>query len=209
MSNNQIRTLSVIGTLLGWFAVLLQLYLIIVNRKLSVPLTLINFFSYFTILTNILVSVCFTFISISPDSKCGKFFSKARTLTAIAVYITVVGAVYNLVLRQLWHPEGLQKLADELLHSVNPVFFIIFWIITVPKKSLSWGDTPEWLIYPLIYCIYILIRGAISGLYPYPFIDVNTLGYGAVVLNCCILFLVFLGISLGFVALGKYVFKAD
>ena len=54
------RLYIAIGTIIGWFAILLQLYLIIENRVLSLPGTIVQFFSYFTILTNILVALYFT-----------------------------------------------------------------------------------------------------------------------------------------------------
>ncbi|MFZ5976285.1 MULTISPECIES: Pr6Pr family membrane protein [unclassified Hydrotalea] len=33
-----------------------------------------------------------------------------------------------------------------------------------------------WLIYPLLYLVYILIRGSFSGFYPYPFVNVLQIG---------------------------------
>lgn len=203
-----LRIYITIGALLAWFAVILQLYLIIENRVRTIFDTVIQFFSYFTILTNILVAVCFTMLLLQSASARRNFFSRAKVLTAITVYITIVGLVYNLILRKLWNPEGMQLIADELLHSVNPVVFVLFWFIFVPKKALQWKDAFPWLIYPFFYCLYILIRGWISGLYPYPFIDVNDLGYYNVLINTGILFLAFFLISLLFVAIGKMMARA-
>lgn len=197
------RIYSAAGALTGWFAVVFQLYLIIQNRVMSIISTIFQYFSYFTILTNILVALAFTFIVVAPDSRRGKFFRQPKVLTAIAVYITVVGLVYNLILRFLWAPSGLQLVVDELLHSVMPVAFVIFWLAFVPKGELQWKDVFPWLLYPLIYLIYILLRGAGTGRYPYPFIDVNTLGYSRVLLHCGGLFLVFFLLSLLFVGIGR------
>lgn len=124
-----------LGAVLGWFAVVFQLYLIIINKVMTILATIIQFFSYYTILTNILVAVCFTVLLLASDSDWGKFFASPKVLTAITVYITVVGLVYNVILRYLWHPAGLQLVVDELLHSVIPVLFILFWLIFVPKKN--------------------------------------------------------------------------
>lgn len=197
------RVYITIAAVLAWFAVALQFYLIIQNRIRSIFDTIIQFFSYFTILTNILVAVCFTMLLLQSASSRKRFFANPKVLTALTVYITIVGLVYNLILRNLWKPEGMQYVVDELLHSVNPVVFVLFWLIFVPKKALQWKDAFPWLIYPFVYCIYILIRGALSGLYPYPFIDVNKLGYRNVLINTGFLFLAFLLISLLFVAIGK------
>ncbi len=197
------RTFICIGITTGWFAVFFQLYLLILNRKLDVLQTVIQFFSYFTILTNILVALCFTVLLFFTRSKWGRFFSKPQTLTAIAVYIAIVGLVYNLVLRFLWAPQGMQRMVDELLHSFNPVWFVIYWLLFVRKNSLQWKDVFPWLLYPLAYCVYIMIRGALSGLYPYPFIDVTAIGYPQTLINTAGLCGVFLLFSLLLVGLGK------
>ncbi|MBC7890471.1 MAG: Pr6Pr family membrane protein [Ferruginibacter sp.] len=195
------------GAALGCFALVLQCYLIILNRTASIPETIIRFFSFFTILTNILVALCFSFLLLKPGTKWGKFFEQPATLTAITVYIVVVGIVYNLILRFLWNPQGLQRIADELLHTIIPLLFIFYWFLFVSKERLKWNSILPWLIYPTIYCIYTLARGAIVGFYPYPFIDVLLLGYYKVVINIAGLVLVFLVISLVLVAIAKLIVK--
>ena len=197
-----IKPFVFVGAMAGWAAVLLQLYLIIVNRTASVPETLIRYFSFFTILTNILVAVCFTAIAFSSAASTS-FFTKPATLAAVTVYIFVVGLVYNVVLRFLWKPEGLQRIVDEALHSFTPLWFLLFWIAFVPKSNLQWKMVPAWLIYPLVYLILILLRGSFSSFYPYPFVNVTELGYGKVLLNSLILTGVFGVLSALLIAVGK------
>lgn len=192
------------GAIISWFAVLLQLYLIIHNRVTPISETIIRFFSFFTVLTNILVALCFTFL-LNPSSKAGKFFSSSKALSAVTAYITVVGIVYNLILRQLWQPAGLQKLADELLHSIIPVYFILYWLLFVVKTNLQWKNVLLWLLYPFVYLMFIMFRGTVSGFYPYPFINVTDLGYNKIFLNSFILLIAFLFISLLLVAIAKMI----
>lgn len=192
-----------IGAVAGWFAIILQFYLIIINRTASLNETIIRFFSFFTILTNILVALCFTFLLLKPASKWGNFFAQPATLTALTVYIAVVGIVYNVILRFLWKPEGTQFFVDELLHSVIPGLFILYWFLSVRKESLKWNNILPWLIYPSLYCIYVLFRGSISGFYPYPFINVHLLGYNKVLLNIGSLIIVFLVLSVLLVGIAK------
>jgi hypothetical protein len=118
MQKRSARIIALLGALPGWFAIITQLYLLIENRVVPVPETLLRFFAFFTIDTNIIVALCFTFIFLGSKYRLGRFFSKASTVTAIAVYITIVGIVYNVILRSIWDPQGTQKLIDELLHSV-------------------------------------------------------------------------------------------
>ena len=162
------KNIALIFAIIAWFAVITQFYLMMENRVASVPETIIRFFSFFTILTNTLVAVYFTVLSLAKNQK--GFWQQPGTLTAITVYILVVGLVYQLVLRQIWEPEGMQKVVDELLHSVNPVLVLIFWFIYEKKNNIRWSQLPYWLLYPLIYLVYILVRGHLSGFYPYPFV---------------------------------------
>lgn len=192
-----------IGTFTAWFAVGLQFYLIILNRATSIPEAIIRFFSFYTILTNILVALCFIFLWLKPKSRWGSFFSKPKTLTAITVYITIVAIVYNTILRFTWNPQGLQQVADESLHVIVPVFFILYWFIFVSKTGLQWKNVFPWLIYPFVYLLYSLFRGAVAKYYPYPFLDVNILGYKQVFLNSIGLFAAFLLVSLVFVTIAK------
>jgi hypothetical protein len=84
------------------------------------------YFSFFTILTNLLVALGTTFPVLGPHSRAGSFFNQPAVQTAITIYIAVVGVVYSLVLRQLWAPAGLRKLADVVLHDLIPLLYITF-----------------------------------------------------------------------------------
>lgn len=192
-----------VGALAGWFAVILQLYLMLENKTASATETVIRFFSFFTILTNTLLAVYFTVLLIQPHSRPGKWFAKNTTATALAVYITIVGLVYNAVLRFLWAPTGWQKLVDEMLHTIIPIYFIVYWFLIVPKGGLKWKSIWAWMIFPLLYLIYSLVRGAVVGWYPYPFLDAGKLGYGQVLFNSLMVFIAFLAVSLLMVWVAK------
>ncbi|HEY5462510.1 MAG TPA: Pr6Pr family membrane protein [Hanamia sp.] len=197
------KWVALIILLLGWFALIVQFYLIILNRVTTIGETIIRYFSFFTILTNLLVALSFTFLLWESKSRIGIFFSKPKSLTAITVYILIVGLVYNAILRFLWEPKGLQLLVDEILHTVIPVLCVFFWWKYVNAKKLKWKDAFPWLIYPLVYIFLILILGAISGFYPYPFIDVNTIGYKQVLINSVMLACCFLIVSWILIAITK------
>ena len=190
-------------SIVGWFAVLLQLYLIIINRVASLPETIVRFFSFFTIQTNILVAICFTCLWLVPKSNWGLFFSKAKNATAITLYILIVGLVYNVILRFLWAPTGSQKIVDELLHLVIPILVLLYWIVFVTKKELKYSTIFPWLIFPFVYLIYTLIRGAFFDFYPYPFVDVNALGYSEVIRNSFFMLLTFLFFGMLLIAVGN------
>ena len=190
--------------LLGWFALVCQFYLIILNRITSIPEIIIRYFSYFTILTNLLVAICCTALLTNRNSKIKSFFSRQNTLTAVAVYITVVGLVYNSILRFLWNPQGLQWIVDELLHSVIPLLFIVFWLLIVPKGKFQWKNVLAWLLYPLIYLVFVLLRGLPSSFYPYPFIDVDKIGYYKTFINSSGMLLAFLAVAIIFLIINRF-----
>lgn len=193
--------------LLGWFALLAQFHINITSGVATPAELLIRYFSYFTILTNLLVALCCTCIAVSPRQRWGVYFSKTQTLTAITVYILVVGIVYNIILRFLWQPKGLQKLVDELLHSVIPVLFLLYWLLFVNKRTLQWKQAFPWLAYPLAYLFFILVRGSFSGFYPYPFVNVDNLGINKVLLNSVAITALFIITSLLLIAAGKWQYR--
>jgi hypothetical protein len=193
------RLFLAVLSVLAWFALAGQLYIIITYRTNTVGATVIQYFSYYTILTNILLAwVCTNLFIRREDSS-----RRPKTLTAILVYILTVGLTYNVMLRSLWKPQGLQLLVDNLLHTIIPLLYLLFWIFCVKKKDLTWRDIGPWLIYPLVYLVYILTRGAIYGVYPYPFIDVVHLGYSRVLVNSLAVTTLILLFSLFFVWISR------
>jgi hypothetical protein len=193
-------------SLLAWSALILQFPLSLTASRAngqSILAAVITYFSFFTILTNILAALSLTASLWSPNSKLGKFFSRPEIITGIAINITLVGISYSLLLRSLWNPEGFQKLADIALHDLIPVLYIAYWLLFVPKSTLRWRHIPLWMTYPLAYFSYALIRGALTARYPYHFIDAASLGYPRVVLNATIVLIAFLVVSLAVVAASR------
>ena len=189
--------------LAGWFALISQFVLMLENRVVPVPETIVRFFSFFTILTNLIVAFYFTRLLFRKNNEVTSLPKRNNNLTAITVYILVVGLVYQVVLRSLWQPEGLQKLVDELLHTLIPAAVLVFWLLYQKFESLKWKSILSWLTYPLVYLVFILLRGKVSGFYPYPFIDVDQLGIQKVIINSTFLLLFFVFISAILIGCGK------
>jgi hypothetical protein len=178
------RVWLVVTALCGWFSLAGQFYLNLRSGVAPLPEIIIRYFSYFTLTTNLLVAgYCTVILLGKPDTRLKRFFSRLSTVTAITFYIVIVGVVYNIILRPLWKPEGFQQLVNELLHSVVPLLFLLYWLLSVPRTGLPYKAVLPWMLYPLIYIVFVLIRGAFSGFYPYPFIDVGKLGSSRVLLN--------------------------
>lgn len=201
-----LRAFTVVAALVAWAAVVLQLVLslqLAVANGRGVVGGIIVYLGYFTILTNILVALALSTPLAAPSSALGRFFARPGVATAVATAITVVGLAYFFLLRQIWDPQGWQFVADAALHYATPILFLLYWALVVPKAGLRFADIPLWLLYPLGYMVYVLIRGALTGLYPYYFIDVNVLGYGAAFLNALGVLLAFIIVAAALVLVAR------
>lgn len=206
------RRFVAVAAVLGWAGLSIQLYLIFYSRwTLAASLLggLLSFFSYFTVLTNTLVATVLTCEWTSRESAARRWFLQPWVSSGIAVSIAVVGLAYSLLLRHLWHPEGWQFLADELMHDVMPLLFLAYWGFCVPKGTLRVRHIGRWVIYPLVYFAYSLLRGHELAVYPYPFIDVDKLGYPQVFLNAAGLLAGFVLIALGLIGLDRWLGRRE
>lgn len=195
------------GALLGWFGLAIQLYLMLVQSPggpLAMLGTVVTYLSFFTILTNLLVALVFTAVALHGGAGRWQFFARPSVQACAAAYITIVGIVYRLLLRHLWNPHGAQWVADVLLHDLIPIGYVAYWLLFAPRTGLRWKDAAAWLVYPAVYLVYILTRGAVTGLYPYPFVDVNVLGYAGVLAHAAVFLLVFLAMGLLVLAVGRW-----
>jgi hypothetical protein len=165
--------------LVGWFAVIGQ-YVVSDDHTLAGT---VNYLSYFTILSNILVALTFTYASVAPDSRTGRFLLRPTTTLATVVYITVTGLTYYSLLSSLYNLEGWTKHFDHLLHYIMPPGFVLFWLLFMPKGALHLRTVLWMMVPPLVYGAWTLLHGAFSGFYPYPFVDVTKFGYPRVFLH--------------------------
>lgn len=198
------RALAAVVALLGWSALALQLALtiqLIVGHGGSVPFAIWRWIGYFTITTNLLVATALTAWAMTPRGPISGFFASASVQSMATMSIVIVSLIYNLLLRRQWQPQGWQWLTDVTLHDVMP---LLFWWLAVPKASLQWRDIGVWQRYPAAYFVYALLRGAVDGRYPYPFIDVTTLGYARVLVNALIVLLAFVVAAALLVTLGRW-----
>jgi hypothetical protein len=192
------------AALVGWIALGLQFYLTnqtVVAQGRSFAATLFVYFGFFTILSNIFAAIA---LSVAARSSHQSLFARPFIVSGITVSMILVGLVYNLILRQQWHPTGINRVADELLHVVMPLLMVAYWWVFVSKQALQWSDALLWALYPFVYLIYALARGALSATYPYSFIDVGVLGYGTVLVNSVYVTIAFTMISLLCIAAARW-----
>jgi hypothetical protein len=186
-----------------WIGLVAQFILMLSRRELSLAASVVRFFSYFTVLTNLLVAIASTVLLMDSKSLIKKFFSNASVLTPVAVYIVIVGIIFNILLRPVVNMQPVPEIVSDILHVVTPVLFLFFWLKFVPKNNLQWKSVGAWLLYPVLYMVYTLIHGAVTHFYPYPFIDVNQIGYEQALINGLLILGAFALVSLLFIGVGK------
>ncbi len=186
------------------FAVAIQYWLVVLEGSGFLPFArTVHFFSYFTILANILAGSAFLLPVLAPASSAGRFLDRPSVRTAIAGYIIIVGTVYYALLRNVGHAEGWTLFFEHVLHYVTPPLFVLDWLLFVPKGDVAWRNGIACMGFPAAYTVWTLTYGAVSGWYPYPFVDVPELGYPQTLLNIAGLVLAFLALELALVGIGR------
>ena len=183
----------------GWAALALQYVLMIGPAEPGdVAGLTVNFFSFFTILTNVLVAAAFTGPLLSPGSRLARWSASEGVRAAVAMYIVVVGVVYHLLLHPYWSPTGWSLAVNVVLHYVMPAAFVLDWLWFTPKGRLRWIDPVKWLAFPLVYGGWTLIHGLATHWWPYGFVNVDQLGLGRVVaiFGGLLMFFLLVGLSL-------------
>lgn len=188
-----------VAAVVGWSTLALQLGLMVQSEGW---VGLLKFWDYFTFLSTLLVYLVFTTASLPPGQV--RFFAHPKVKSGIGVYSCLSALVYYLLLRQNWQPTGGWLVADLSFHVVLPTLYLVEWLWGTPKSGLQWRDAVRWLAFPLAFVVWALVWGALTGFYPYPFLNVSQLGYAAVCANSGLLAVGFLVLGLLVVALGRW-----
>ena len=163
----------------------------------SLAWRLVDFFSYFTNTTGVLVALVAGAAVWRPDSG----LARPGAFAATSVYALVVAVTYQLLLRG--DPHGLALVADTGQHILTPALIILAWLWFTPKPGQAWGAPLAWLAYPAAYIVWILLRGAMTHRYPYFFANVDKLGYPHALFNGALFLAAFYLLGLGAVATGR------
>lgn len=188
------RIAAGIGAVLTWATLALQFFLTVSSSVESgggIAHGLYLYFGYFTILTNAYVGLTLT----AHASGWPRFFRNPDVTAAATVSILLVGLAYLLLLSNHWSPAGLALLADVLLHYVVPLYMLGYWLVVGARHQLGFARIPFWLLYPLGYFLYVIFRGALTGVYPYYFLDPTALGHVGLLKNSLGLIALFVVIS--------------
>ena len=162
----------------------------------------VNFFSYFTNLSNIFAATVLAMSGLYLLTHRKPSATDDLIRGAAVLYMAITGAVYALFLSG----EDLGLLSpfnNFILHTFMPIVVIADWLYQPQRTQLTSKQTLWWLLFPLGFLMYSLIRGAQLGWYPYPFLNpVKVGGYDAVALYCLVILGFFLLLSFALRKLG-------
>jgi hypothetical protein len=140
-------------------------------------LDVVNFFSFFTILSNLLAVVSLVGSATRGDRAASRTWDLVRGQAVVMMTVTLV--VYARLLA-----DADVSLNDQwvnvTLHRLFPIVVIADWLLDPSGSSVSLRDSLVWLAFPLVWTGYTLVRGALVGWYPYPFLDPANGGYATV-----------------------------
>ncbi|MEO6958245.1 MAG: Pr6Pr family membrane protein [Antricoccus sp.] len=195
------RPWNLVTALLSTAALIIQLILVIRGvgvltdengPTVAAPERVLRFFSYFTVQSNILVILSCLTLVLAPQ-RDGRIWRVLRLDAIVGITVTII--VYHFALAPLLDLKGLASLTDITFHYVTPVLAIAGWLLFGPRPRIDRATLLWSLAWPALYFVYSLIRGAITNWYPYPFVDVTTIGYPRAFVNLLIVCVLLLGVG--------------
>jgi hypothetical protein len=148
-----------------------------------------NFFGYFTIQGNIFTALVLLVLALVGFGRGRKSQRLEIVHAASTTYIVIVGIVYNTLLVGLAGGVAVPW-ANTVLHVIIPAYAAIDWLLFGDRRTLPLKKLGLILIYPIVWLVVVLIRGATDGWVPYPFLDPAN-GYLSVALYCVLIAIAF------------------
>ncbi len=140
-----------------------------------------NFFSFFTVQSNIFVFI-YLFIksfSLFGCEKARRIIDKPVIGALVTVYIIVTGLVYCCGIPLGFTPpfvwdnpvHAMSSFIQVFHHMIIPPLMVILWFFPSDGKKISFRTLPYFGIYPFVYSVFSIVRGALSdpAFYAYPF----------------------------------------
>ena len=155
-----------------------------------------NYFSFFTILSNLFAAIVLIVGAVYLFRRRQPSAADDIVRGSAVVAMAIVGLVFGLLLSRMEN-AGVVPWVNFVTHYLMPVVMVVDWLLQPPKSKLVPRHIGLWLIYPIAYLIYSLVRGAIVAWYPYWFIDPNKApgGWSGVVLYSVAIWIGFLIVS--------------
>jgi len=131
-----------------------------------------EYFSYFTILSALMTGVVLLLAGMAALVRGTDSTTFTTVRLGVLSYMVVTGVVYAALLRGV-ATEGYAGISwpNEALHVWAPIFIVIDWLVAPGRVALNWRALGFVLLYPVAWLAFTLVRGGLTGWYPYPFLD--------------------------------------
>lgn len=169
----------------------------------SIARSILDYLSYYTIQTNLLVVIWLIIAIIYWKRERGHPILRPKIKGAFTLYISATFIIYAVLLAGLWEPEGADLYLSSISHYIAPIAFMIDWLLFEKRQTYQWKYAFQWLVYPLGYLGYSLVYGRITGRYLYPFLNVPVLGWGGLTIRVAILVVFFIVLGCTYIAINK------
>lgn len=144
----------------------------------SLPDALIYFWTFFTHLSNL--GVVLVYVAVLSGWRWLRWFARPQTQAAMGGYVLLVMLYYHFMLAGLYELQGGLLVATYILHYVAPLYYLGWWALFAGHGELSWRQIPSMLLPGIAYVAWALLRGAVTGEYPYDILNADRFGYGVV-----------------------------
>ncbi|MGW8376967.1 Pr6Pr family membrane protein [Streptomyces sp. ODS28] len=156
---------------------------------------LVQMFSYFTVQSNVLVALSCADLLLFP----GRDGPLRRVLRADALIgIVITGLVFALVLAPDIEVSGIGLWVTSGFHYVAPPAALLGWLLFGPRGRMDAATLVRAFVWPLAWLAYTLLHGAVTGWYPYPFLDVAARGYATALTNTSLVLVFAIALALLF-----------
>lgn len=159
--------------LVRWALAALSIYAVFVQANHLIAkgsFQLGAFLSFFTIQANLFAVGVLVLEAIGGLGLSHSFRTGLRG--ASVLYLGITGLVYSVLLSQLpMVKELVHPFADGVHHLLMPMWILFDWVAFTPSHRPTYRCSLWWLAYPLAYLFFSLVRGGITGWYPYPFLN--------------------------------------
>lgn len=179
------------------------------------PTVVANFFSFFTIESNVIAAVALAMGGVWALRSRGTTPEPrwlAVLLVCASTYMIVTGIVYNVLLRGLPLPQGATvPWSNEVLHVVVPLIMLADVLFAPRRRRLGWSAVTIATIFPIVWVVYTLLRShtVISPVngeawwFPYPFLNWHRISPGEVTMYVIGIAVVIIGIAALVVWVGR------
>ena len=180
-----------------------------------------DFYVHFTNISNFLcIGVMLAGLIQTAKKKEDSFVSAVPVLKFIGMLgILLTFLVFNIMLAgaEGRDPQANWRVGSLIFHVVLPIMYIADWFLFYERKKTKWYYPVASIGFPLAYAVFLLIQAVILRfdnsilipttttplIYPYFFVNLDTLGVGGVLMWIAILAAAFVAVGFAFFGIDR------